>query len=852
MRLGFAAVVVLALTSVASGQSTGGRKVAPPPSIVGVFPPGGEIGAVVDWAIAGRGLARVEGVVVGGGGVELLEWVSRAENAAVARVRIEPGAMPGLRELRVDGPDGVSNLAIVRLDTLPQSVEAEPNDDRNAANPIGVDAAVAGVLMPRDLDHFRVEGKPGARLTIDLEARRLGSGIRPVLFVLDARSGMSLAMGRELAGIGADCRLVATLPADGRLVVLVREATYGGGPNARYRLRIATAPFATALFPLGGPAGGAIEVEATGGGVVGSIRTRVELPRDPGTIFLPGPFATPLGPLVAPNRLAVGGRDPATEILERAEGPTPIAIGQTASGRIARRGEVDRFVVEAKKGAGFRVEVEAGTLGSWIDSVVTVRDKAGKVVAENDDREEPAQVTNNRSVTAPSLAAMDSRIDVDPEEDGPLTIAVTDRYGTGGDEFGYRLSIGVDRPDFAVELASALLVDEARPTRGAPRRVATADGTDLGDRLNLLPGSKVTLGLVVIPRGRPGPVTLRVEGLPDDATAEPVKVDLPGPGSKKGPKEAARKSAELRIEVPGYARGSRGELRIVATAEPEPGRRIVREATSTEVVASPVETSVEQRPVARRVDRFPIRVIDDGRPRFVGPPGKPRLREIRSRGVLLQGDRIELGLRFSTSPLGIDGFEIGAGSSPGLASNAVIAARPSGEYAADGSEDGPIVDDGRPDEAIVRLLATKDAAIGAREVSVWYTLGDGVRVERSATVIVRAPIAVEVASAPVTIRPGGTASVRIGLRREPGAEVPVEVRVEGLPPGVEVVGGPTVAPGSGKGADAVEIRLKASEGANSNPGGSPFRVVAVARMPRGPVEVVPGERPMIAVDRADD
>ena len=103
--------------------------------------------------------------------------------------RVAADATPGFREVRLDGPSGVSNLAVVRVDTLPQVVEAEPNNDPEKAQEVAIGTVIDGLHNAVDVDHFRITGEPGRRFTLDLEARRVGTSISPVVTLLSPSSG---------------------------------------------------------------------------------------------------------------------------------------------------------------------------------------------------------------------------------------------------------------------------------------------------------------------------------------------------------------------------------------------------------------------------------------------------------------------------------------------------------------------------------------------------------------------------------------------------------------------------------------------------------------------------------------
>ena len=218
--------VVLAWIGLSTAPAIG--QVGTVPVISGVFPPGATVGSTVEWAIGGRNLTKVKTLLISGAGVEVLELAVKGETSATAKVRVSAVAEPGFREVRLDGPSGVSNLAMIRIDRLPQQVEVEPNDEPDKAQEVGAGSCVAGVLKPLDLDHFRIKGAPGRRLTLDLEARRVGTSIAPVLTVFSgppARPGPGSGVAGERSGLPDDRGPAARrgLPGPGPRQCLWRE-----------------------------------------------------------------------------------------------------------------------------------------------------------------------------------------------------------------------------------------------------------------------------------------------------------------------------------------------------------------------------------------------------------------------------------------------------------------------------------------------------------------------------------------------------------------------------------------------------------------------------------------------------
>lgn len=609
LRATLMALALLATTPTL-GQSTGS------PVILGVDPPGASVGEAIEWGLTGRNLARARRILVSGDGVQVVEFFAQDDRRARVKVRVAPDAVPGFREVRLDGPDGVSNLAIVRIDNLRQVLEQRPAGGADRAQQIEEGSAVAGLLKPLDVDLYRIRGTPGDRLTLDLEARRLGTSIAPVLTIL-SDSGEATAQARESRGGDRDCRMTAVVPPAGSFLVQVRDNTYGGGELARYRLRVDPLPFATACFPLGGRKGETVEVEVSGGNLAGVRRKAIRLPDAAGSMIEVGLVDGPGGPIAGPGRLIVGDGPEVSEPADRpADGPIDLAPGVTVNGRIGRPGEVDVYRVAVKAGDRVRAWTEAAAMGSWLDSLVVVRDEKGETLAENDDGAEGVRPDQAQGVNALGVpeGSPDSSVEFEAKADGVLTIEVSDRFGDGGPEYGYRLEVGPCRPDFSV----TLLLGNPNATASAIRNIGQVATARVSPGqfgvFNLKPGDSTVLKLLVRSVGWPGPVEVRVEGLPDGVTAEPVSVRLAGgprPGSPSGP-PASAVADFLSIKVATDAPPGLAEFRVVATARPSAGVVIEREASATVGLAT---AGAATRPITRVVTRIPLRVLGEDRPR---------------------------------------------------------------------------------------------------------------------------------------------------------------------------------------------------------------------------------------------
>jgi hypothetical protein len=142
----------------------------------------------------------------------------------------------------------VSNVMPFKVDTLPECLEREPNNDPANAQPVTLPIIVNGRIdQPGDVDVFKFECRAGGETVVaEVYARRLNSPLDSVLKLTDA-TGKQLAFNddHEDKGSGlnthhADSWLSARLPAMGTYYLHLWDAQHNGGPEYGYRLRISS------------------------------------------------------------------------------------------------------------------------------------------------------------------------------------------------------------------------------------------------------------------------------------------------------------------------------------------------------------------------------------------------------------------------------------------------------------------------------------------------------------------------------------------------------------------------------------------------------------------------------------
>lgn len=154
-------------------------------------------------------------------------------------------AKPGRYLLAANNGKLVSNYLPFVLDTLPECMEQEPNDDASKAQKVSLPIIVNGRSdRPGDWDVFEVEGKAGETIVAEVHARRLGSPFDSFVKVTCA-DGKIIALNDDhydaASGLNtdhADSYLMVKLPADGKYFVHLSDTRRHAGKDYAYRLRI--------------------------------------------------------------------------------------------------------------------------------------------------------------------------------------------------------------------------------------------------------------------------------------------------------------------------------------------------------------------------------------------------------------------------------------------------------------------------------------------------------------------------------------------------------------------------------------------------------------------------------------
>jgi hypothetical protein len=422
------------------------------PNLASVTPRGLQIGGTTRLVLAGSDLPDSPTIVLGAP-IASQQVRSQAANRLEVEVTLDEAASPGIYALRVAGRTGISNPVLVGLDRLPQQTF------RNELTTLP--GAWTGTIDGAQVLSAQLRGQRGQRLVLDVEARRLGSGLSPVVRLYDPR-GTQIAFSPPRATLGGDARLEATLPADGMYTVELHDELFRPQRPGFFRLKAGPLDYADLVVPLAVTLGTRQEITYRGTHLHASATVDATGEQAAGERPAPVPTAewfTGAAPRILysdlPERVEAasdGAVRPPQEL-----GEAPVAV----SGVLSQPGEEDRYLLVVRPRQRLRLEVTARQFNSPLDAVLIVRRPEGQELARGDDRPGSSDPLVNLNVPAGVTK---------------VELIIKDLLGRGGRDFVYRIvAQDAGAPDFALSLATDRIQVPAGGTQVVPVQVTRSN-----------------------------------------------------------------------------------------------------------------------------------------------------------------------------------------------------------------------------------------------------------------------------------------------------------------------------------------------------------------------------------------
>ena len=486
------------------------------PELTSVFPQGGQQGTTVDVTLKGKNIGTATALWFSGNGITA-EIKEKTEAAAVffdgagvtghipndasltAALTVASGAPLGIQQVRIVTPYGVSNAQSFVVGELPEMIEEETAAASEASHWLELPITVNGDINSiDDEDTFSFGLKKGARLICDVTAQRMGS-------LLDSYLVLKNADGTEVAnsgmGSGFDSLLDYTAMAAGKYSLHLRDIRYKGGEGYGYRLRIGELPYLETIFPLGGRRGSENTIAVGGANLetVASIQISIgaETPTDKQSLRV----RTPAGLATNAHPFAIGhlAEMAETEPNDMLENANAVTVPITLNGKIGKAEDADLFSFEVEAAQRLVFEVEALTLSSKLDALLTLYstedmvDDAEKMGNWDEEKEARVLMVND------DASGADARIEWLFEEAGTYAVSVRELNNQGGEKYPYRLSIRPLEPDCELNVIA----------------LDTRNRTAAFDNPRVSRGSSITMQIDVTRLdGFDGPIRLTCPALP--------------------------------------------------------------------------------------------------------------------------------------------------------------------------------------------------------------------------------------------------------------------------------------------------------------------------------------------------
>ena len=472
------------------------------PVLNSITPCGGQRGTEIEVHFHGERLAEINGAVFHQPGLILNDLVVQDDKHAVAKLSIAADAALGEYSLRLHGPGGLTELRTFWVGQFPTVREVEPNATFDNAQRIALNSTVEGVAGTEDDDYYICSLKKGQRLSVEVEAMRLGR----VMFdayvaIIDPRK-FELASCDDTPLLRNDAFASIIAPADGDYRIVVHEAAYEGNDQCQYRLHIGTFPRPKAVFPSGGKPGELIDFTFIGD-PSGPIKQSITLPVSANGRFPIFPQHEGLS-APSPHWITVSALESVSESSANPNATFSTAAATPAipfaiHGILDGDAKADWFKFTALKNQDLVIRVLARSHRSPIDSVISIHQADRKALATNDDQGGP---DSTLSWTCPA--------------DGEYRLQVRDQLSRTGADFTYRIEVTQKSPSIAATLPTVERVNSQKwKTFPIPRGNRYAAVINL-TRENI--ACDCLFGAAALPPG----VTLHTPPIPRSVTTFPV------------------------------------------------------------------------------------------------------------------------------------------------------------------------------------------------------------------------------------------------------------------------------------------------------------------------------------------
>ena len=410
-------------------------------------------------------------------------------------IKIDADCRIGEHFLQLRTRYGISDFRSFHVGEYPSVADKEPNNDFAVAQAIQQEVTIDGVIKSGDVDLFSLEAEEGQRLSVEIQAMRLGHFFDPLIELYDSNEKLLLRSDDSPFG-KQDGFFSITIAQTGKYFVKVRDIEFGGSGQSSYRLHVGTFIRPSVVFPSGGKIGEKTKLTLIGDqrNDFDSVETEIVVGNSPNEALLglPTELRSPTPPLFR----AVGfgnqfEKEPnnsfksfkiSDDDLKREVATPPIAL----NGVISESKDIDFFQFAAKKGRTYTATCFANRIGSGLDPILNVFSPDRKSVVRSDDFGKNP----------------DSYLQFKAMVDGNYFMRVRDHRFRGRLNFVYRIEIEEVQPEISFGIKRIDRFSQQRQVVAVPQ----------GGRYAVLFTVKKSL--------TPGPIELDLDSLPLDIQAK--------------------------------------------------------------------------------------------------------------------------------------------------------------------------------------------------------------------------------------------------------------------------------------------------------------------------------------------
>ena len=466
---GWQTLTILALAILATAPA-----VASSPQLNNIMPRGVQRGHEHVLTFSGARLQETQEVFLYGTGVLVKNIEQVDENNVRVTVDVATDCRMGEHLAQLRTSSGISEYRTFFVGALPAVAETEPNNDFTQPQVLEHNVTVTGVITNEDVDYFQIQATEGQRISLEVEAIRLGNELfDPFLAVLD-ENRFELHVQDDTLLLKQDCFLSFVADRDATYTILLRDASYGGNANCHYRLHVGHFPRPSIAFPAGGSAGQETEVRLMGDadGVLNhQFQPQPEAGLRGGLFYQDERGITP-----SPIPFRVNDLTNAFESEPNSgfDNSTLVSLPAALNGILQEPGDQDWYRFDCLQGQVWDIELYAQRIASPLDAAINVFGPDKKHIQGNDDSR-----------------GADCYYRFAAPADGTFYLRVRDLLGRGGDEFVYRVEITAPKPAMTLSIPRIDRYSQYRQSIFVPRgnRFATlisASRENFGGELKLL------------------------------------------------------------------------------------------------------------------------------------------------------------------------------------------------------------------------------------------------------------------------------------------------------------------------------------------------------------------------------